>query len=470
MAAASFFVALYFHEGIALRPLGLTLLVALALWAVFYWPFRGKEELQLWHGLIIAGIGWLLVPALGALPLFLIARGLGGGIVFPYADFTNAFFESISGFTTTGLTMALRPDLFPKTVQWWRSLSQWIGGVGVITLMIAIVVGPGSSAVVLYYAEGRTEKIHPSVRSTIRTIWGIYALLTAISALAFITVGMPPWEALNHAMCAVPTGGFTVWPDSLGHYHSLGVEIVAILSVVAGATSFVVHYQMLSEGPRVLWRDFRSRSLLLGLLFGIGLTGLNLLRFWPAGQAFRTAAFHYVSAMTGTGFQTGGLSRWPETGKLLLTLGMVIGAATGSTGGGVKVTRLVVIVRGIGWQIRKLFSPPDALVPCRLGTEFYSPEKIYRQMSEAGALFFLWMCFLVAGAFVLAQFYPPGQFTFVDFLFEVASGQGNVGLSVGITHPQMPTLAKLLLAFHLWLGRLEIIPLLILLRAVFRRS
>ncbi|MGB9757560.1 MAG: TrkH family potassium uptake protein [Candidatus Bipolaricaulaceae bacterium] len=468
MAAASFPVALYFHERVALWPLGLTVLAALGLWAIFYWPFRGAGDTELRHGLVVAGIGWLLIPALGGLPLFLTSRALGGGLIYPYADFTNAFFESISGFTGTGLTMALRPDLLPKTLQWWRSLTQWIGGMGVIVLMIAILAGPGVSAAALYYAEARTEKIHPSVRSTVRTMWWIFGLYTVLAALAFFIAGMPPWEALNHAMTGVATGGFSLWPDSLAHYRSLNIEIVAIFAMVVGAVSFVVHYRMLSGGPKVLWGDLQTRWLLLGLLFGAGVTGLNLLRLWPAREAFRTGAFQYVSAMTCTGFQTVDLSRWTEAGKLLLTVGMVVGGAAGSTSGGVKVIRLATLVGGITWQIRKLLAPPDAVVPCRLGTDFYPAEKIYREMSQAAALFFLWVSFLVAGAFLLAQFYPAGRFTLADYLFEVASAQGNVGLSVGITHPAMPTLAKLLLSFHMWAGRLEIIPVLILLRTLLR--
>ncbi len=469
MAAVSFPVALHFREKVAFLPLGLTLLSALLLWAIFYWPFRGEAETELRHGLFVAGLGWLLVPALGALPLFLASRALGGGAIFPYADFTSAFFESISGFTGTGLTLALRPDLLPKTLQWWRSLMEWVGGMGVIVLMIAILAGPGVSAATLYYAEARTEKIHPSVRSTVRTMWWIFGLYTVLAALAFYSVGMPPWEALNHAMTGVATGGFSLWPDSLGHYRSLAIEIVAIFAMVVGAVSFVVHYRMLSGGPKILWQDLQTRWLLWGLLFGAGITGISLLRLWPAREAFRVGAFQYVSAMTCTGFQTVDLSRWTETGKLLLTVGMVVGGAAGSTSGGVKVMRLATLVGGISWQIRKLLAPPDAVVPCRLGTEFYPAEKIYRQMSQAAALFFLWVTFLVVGAFLLAQFYPAGRFTLADYLFEVASAQGNVGLSVGITHPEMPTLAKLLLCFHMWVGRLEIIPVLILFRAFLRR-
>ncbi|MEN3009783.1 MAG: TrkH family potassium uptake protein [Candidatus Bipolaricaulaceae bacterium] len=469
MAAASFPVAVLFREGVALRPLGLTLAASLLVWALLYWPFRRRGETQLRHALVVAGLGWLLVAALGALPLFLLSRRLGGGLLYPYADFANAFFESISGFTGTGLTMALRPDLLPKTLQWWRSLMEWIGGMGVIVLMIALLAGPGLSAATLYYAEARTEKIHPSVRSTVRTMWWIYGLYTGLSVLAFFAAGMPPWEALNHAMTGVATGGFALWPESLGRYRSLAVEVAAMFAMVAGAVSFVVHYQMLLSGPSVLWRDLQTRWFLLALLLGTGLLGAVLLGLWPAREAFRVAAFQYVSAMTCTGFQTVDLARWSEAGKLLLVVGMVVGGAAGSTAGGIKVLRLATLAGGVRWQIRRLLSPPDAVVPCRLGAECYSEEEIYRRMGQAAALFFLWVAFLVAGAFLLAQFYPPGRYTLADFLFEVASAQSNVGLSVGLTHPGMPTLAKLLLSFHMWVGRLEIIPVLILVRTLLGR-
>ncbi len=469
MAVGSIPVAVIFREKYALWPLGMTALVALGLWAALFWPFRSAGETQLRHGLLIAAFGWLLVSTLGALPLYLVAKRLGNTLLFPYADFTSAFFESLSGFSGTGLTMALRPDLLPKTLQWWRSLSEWIGGMGVIVVMITILAGPGISAATLYYAEARTEKIHPSVRSTVRTMWWIFGLYTALSALAFFAVGMPIWEAVNHGMTGVATGGFSLWPESLGHYRSWSVELVAIFSMLAGAISFVVHYQLLRRGPSALWQDLQTRWLLWGVVLGTGVLGLVLSRTFPTNAAFRVSAFQFVSALTCTGFQTVDLGRLSEGGKFLLTLAMVVGGAAGSTAGGLKMMRLAVLVRGVSWQIRRLVSPPDAVLPCRFGSECLPPEQAYRKIGEAAALFFLWIAFLFLGAFLLSQFYPAGKFTLADFLFEVASAQGNVGLSVGITHPGMPTLAKLLLSFHMWLGRLEIIPVLILLRMLFRR-
>lgn len=469
MSAGSLPVAVVFEERFALWPLGLTALVSLGVWAGLYWPFRHAKETQLRHGLIVAGLGWVLVPALGALPLYLISQRLGGGLIFPYADYTSAFFETVSGFTGTGLTMSLRPDLLPKTLQWWRSFTEWVGGMGVIVLMLAILIGPGLSAATLYYAEARAEKIHPSVRSTVRTMWWIFGLYTILSILAFFVAGLPPWEAINHGMTGVATGGFSLWPKSLGRYRSLAVEVVAILAMVAGAVSFVVHYQLLLRGPAGLWRDIQTRWLLLGLVLGTGVLGVLLSRVWPASVAFRVAAFQYVSAMTCTGFQTVDLAGLSEAGKLLLTVGMVVGGAAGSTAGGLKVVRLVVLARGVTWQIRRLLSPPDAVLPCRLGSESLPEDQAYRRISQAAALFFLWVAFLLSGALLLSQFYPGGNFTLADFLFEVASAQGNVGLSVGITHPEMPTLAKLLLAFHMWVGRLEIIPVIVLFRTFLRR-
>ena len=470
MAVGSIPVAVLFREKFALWPLVWTALVALGLWAVFYWPFRGAGETRLRHGLFIAAFGWLLVSTLGALPLYLVSRHLS--LVthhLPYADFTSAFFEAVSGFTGTGLTMALRPDLLPKTLQWWRSFMEWVGGMGVIVVMITILAGPGISAATLYYAEARTEKIHPSVRSTVRTMWWIYGFYTVLSILAFFAVGMPIWEALNHGMTGVATGGFSLWPDSLGRYRSWGVELVAIFSMLAGAISFVVHYQMLRRGPAALWQDLQTRWILWGVVLGTGILGLALLRTFPPPTAFRASAFQFVSALTCTGFQTTDPGKFSEGGKLLLTLAMVVGGAAGSTAGGLKMMRLAVLVRGVAWQIRRLVSPPDAVLPCRFGSETLPAEKAYRKIGEAATLVFLWLAFLFLGTFLLSQFYSGEKFTLADFLFEVASAQGNVGLSTGITHPQMPTLAKLLLSFHMWLGRLEIIPVLIFLRSLLRR-
>ncbi|MGC9529880.1 MAG: TrkH family potassium uptake protein [Candidatus Bipolaricaulaceae bacterium] len=352
MAAASLPVAGAFGELYALWPLALTALVAAGLWLVLYLSFRQAGAARLKHGLLTASVGWLLVATLGALPLWLVAVRLGGAL--PYAELSTAFFGSLSGFTRTGLTVSMRPDLLPHALQWWRSLTEWVGGMGVIVLMLTLLAGPATTAASLYYAEARGERIHPSVVSTIRTMWWIFALFTFGAVVALWGTGMPPWEALNHGMTGISTGGFTLWPQSIGHYGSLAVEMVCLLVMVIGAISFAVHYAAMRSGAAAFWRDVQTRWLLVLLLAGLAALGLeNLVQMAP-GPAFRTGSFQFVSAMTCIGFQSADLSGWTERAKLLLAVGMVVGGAAGSTAGGIKVIRLVLLVRGVGWRLKKV--------------------------------------------------------------------------------------------------------------------
>ncbi len=466
MALCSFPVALVSGETHVLWPLGCTVLAALSVWGALYLPFRRAEEARLKHGLIIAALGWLVVSALGMLPLWLVSAAPGGDL--PYADLTNAFFEAVSGFTGTGLTMATRPDLLPRTLQWWRSFMEWVGGMGVIVLMITLIAGPGMTAANLYVSEARGEKIHPSVLSTVRTMWWIFVLYTFLAVAGLWGAGMPLWDAVNHAMTGIATGGFSIWPESIGRYNSLGIELIVILIMVAGAVSFVVHYHTLQRGPRTLISDAQTRALLLLLLGGTVLLSVVRLGSVATDTAFRGGVFQFASALTCTGFQTTSPHAWSDAAKLILIVGMVIGGAAGSTAGGIKVMRLLLLVRGASWQLKRLARSPDAVIPLRLGSQPLPEPVAFRRISEAAVLATLWLSFLILGALLLSRFTPDARLA--DLLFEVASAQGNVGLSVGITGPTMPTAAKLILCFNMWVGRLEIIPVLMLVRGLLSRD
>ena len=469
MALLSLPVAAAFEEWYAVVPLLITAGVSFALGLGLYLPFRDAGEAKLRHGLLVAAIGWALVSTIGALPFYLVSLNLPPGYSTPFSDFSSSFFESVSGYTGTGLTMAARPDLLPRVLQWWRSFIEWVGGMGVIVLMLTLIVGPGTSAVSLYFAEARTERIHPSILSTVRTMWWIFALYTLISVVALWGVGMPLWEALNHGMTGISTGGFTVWPDSIAHYDSVPIDITSILIMLAGAISFAVHYRVLRGNPRALALDLQTRWLFGLSLLGVALVSLeNLLTGHPPMDSFRKGAFQFVSALTCTGFQTAPIFEWSDTAKLLLSLGMVIGGAAGSTAGGIKLMRFALLVRGVSWRLRKIVSPGGALVPLKLGRELIPDPEAAKRLEEAAVLAFLWTGFLLLGVLVLSHLVPKG-YGLADVIFEVASAQGNVGLSVGITRPEMPTAAKLMLCFNMWIGRLEIIPVLIFLRSLLRR-
>ena len=475
MALLSLPVALSFREFYALAPLLITAGVSLALGMGLYWGFRRAGETTLRQAMVVAALGWLLVSAIGGLPFYLIARALAaqGEATQTMLYFLNplhALFESISGYTGTGLTVTFRPSELPRTLQWWRSFAQWIGGVGVIVLMLSIIGSPGSRTFSLYAAEARSERIYPSVYSTVRTIRWIYLLYTLASVLLLRSVGMPLWEAINHAMTGIATGGFTVVDGSIRFYKSLKIELALLPIMVFGAISFAVHYEMLRRhDPRPLARDPQTRWLFLLLMVGsLALAGENLLqlRFEPL-TALRAAGFQFFSALTCTGFQTGEVHSWSPTAKLILAGAMVLGGAAGSTAGGVKLIRAIVLIKGVSWRLRRLIALPHVLVRFQIGGHSFTDEEAVQRLVDAALLMTLWSLFLGVGVIVLLHTAPPG-YGLSDIIFEVASAQGNVGLSTGITGPTMAPLAEVVLCFNMWIGRLEIIPVLLFLRALLR--
>jgi trk system potassium uptake protein TrkH len=207
------------------------------------------------EGMVTAATAWAATGVLGALPFLLIAWTIA---VDPYPAWANvpavdgttakfevplnAVFESMSGFTGTGLTMAPVEEQLPRSLHWWRSFTEWVGGVGVIVLTVAILARPGSGSFTLYESEARSEKIHPSIVSTVQEIWKIYLGLTIGSIVLFFAVGMPLWDAINHAMTGIATGGFSVHADSIGHYGSPLIEYAVVPTMVAGSIAFPIHY------------------------------------------------------------------------------------------------------------------------------------------------------------------------------------------------------------------------------------
>jgi len=276
---------------------------------------------------------------------------------------------------------------------------------------------------------------------------------------------MPMWESINHAMTGISTGGFSVTANSIASYNSPLIEVVLIPIMLLGAISFAVHYQMMRGEGKILWRDFQTRWFLALVLLGIGFLALENLSHMGGAEAIRTSAFQYASAMTCTGFQTADIASWTVTAKLLLAVGMFIGGAAGSTAGGIKVMRMLVLMKGVQWRFLKIIAPRKAIVPFKLGPTPIPEEAVGQRLEDASLIMFLWLVFLGLGIVVLLHTTKDASLS--NVIFEVASAQGNVGLSVGITSPTMPLLSKLTLCFNMWIGRLEIIPILMLIRTFF---
>jgi len=494
------------------RPAAAFLLASLATGAVGVAARRAFAEAdapKMKHGMVIAAGGWFTTALFGALPFLLAAHLTPEAVAASYVpagesyassllffrDPLHALFESMSGWTGSGLTMAVHEPSLPRSIQWWRSLIQWVGGVGVIVLTVSILARPGSGSYALYRSEAREERIHPSIISTVRTVWklvlgyslfSIVILFLAIRASdygAALPLWEAGWQALNHAMTGLTTGGFSVTDNSIGTYGSPLIETVLLPIMTLGAIAFPVHYAILSDREYgQLWSDVQTRWLLLLLVGGtvvLAVQNLSVLtegfegtwRALPAVglsaaevDAIRDSTFQFVSALTCTGCQSAPIGQWGESSKMLLSGAMVLGGAAGSTVGGIKIIRGYLVVRGIRWQLSRVFLPASAVVVGSIGERRLGREEMEREFAEAAIVSMLWLLLLIASTLVMTNLAGP-EFTLGDALFEVASAQGNVGLSSGITGPGMDPILEAMFLFNMWIGRLEIIPVLVFLRA-----
>ncbi|WP_266078439.1 TrkH family potassium uptake protein [Haladaptatus caseinilyticus] len=472
------------------------------------------------HGMVIAAGGWFATAIFGAVPLFLSAHltpvpvmntyvpigadyqaiRIDGAMTFSslayYGNPLHALFESMSGWTGSGLTMAVHEPSLPRAVQWWRSLIQWVGGVGVIVLTTAILARPGSGSYALYRAETREERIHPSIIHTVQTVWRIFLLYTIIAVVVLfgaIWWSEPQqslfetfWQSLNHAMTALSTGGFSVTDNSIESYHSPLVEGVLLPIMALGAIAFPIHYVMLHDRDfGELFSDLQTRWLFILFVVGsfvlsvqniislpiassaftqtgwIGVQNVGLSAL--AGDAARDSTFQFVSALTCTGFQSSDIGAWSAGGKLIVSGAMVLGGAAGSTVGGIKIIRGYMISKGIQWEFSRVFLPASAVINTRINGRALDRNQMYEEFSEAAIVSMLWIILLITGSVLLSNVAPGASYA--DALFEVASAQGNVGLSTGIVGPSMSPFGEGMLVLNMWVGRLEIIPVLVFLRS-----
>jgi len=478
------------------------------------WRFLDAPAPLMKHGMVIAAAGWFCTAVLGALPFLLTAHftppavaastanaaGFEASSLRHFRHPLHALFESMSGWTGSGLTMAVHEPTLPRAIQWWRTVIQWVGGVGVIVLTVAILARPGSGSYTLYQSETRERKIHPSVVSTVRTVWKIFFAYTIVSIIVlFVALRMSDygrslplfevgWQALNHAMTGLATGGFSVTDNSIGTYNSPLVEAVLLPVMTLGAIAFPIHFAVLSNRDLGgLVSDIQTRWLFV--LLGVGVVALsfqNLLFVGETGvlgnavpvpeilaqhvttaeaDAVRDGTFQFVSALTCTGFQSSPIANWSDGGKLIVSGAMVVGGAAGSTVGGIKIIRAYVIAKGIKWQFSRVFLPSTAVATANVGDRTLTRQQMDREFSEAAIVGVLWISLLAASSIVLVNLAGP-DFSYADALFEVASAQGNVGLSTGIVGPSMHPLAEAMFVLNMWIGRLEIIPVLVFGRAL----
>ncbi|MCL7414655.1 MAG: TrkH family potassium uptake protein [ANME-2 cluster archaeon] len=459
LALISMVVPMVFKEYSSLYPLLVTSILSCIVGMSLKFIGRTKSEMQLTHAMAVSSIAWLVIPLFGSIPYILI-EGMSP---------LNSLFESTSGWTGTGLSMIPAPSQLTHTIQFWRSLTQWIGGVGVIVLIISIITRPGTSMYHLYRAEGREEKIFPRIMTTVRMIWWIYFVLTAFSIIILLLVKMPLWDSINHGMTAISTGGFSVKDSSIASYDDPLIESALIPIMILGAIPFLIHYKVLKGDLGAFLKDVQIRSLLFLLFLACSLLVVeNSISYNWWSESLRYSVFQTVSGLTCTGLQTATIHTWAPNAKLIVIVLMLLGGAAGSTAGGIKLVRGAALFSGIGWWYKKISLPHEAIVVQKFGDKVLSDEEMGAQLNEAALISFLWLIFLFTGIFVMLHI-TPLSYHVDDVIFEVVSAQSNVGLSTGITSPDMMWAGKLMLIFNMWIGRLEIIPIIVTLKFLLQR-
>ncbi|MEX0691878.1 MAG: TrkH family potassium uptake protein [Gemmatimonadales bacterium] len=404
------------------------------------------------EGLAVVGLGWLAVVAFGSLPF------LATGVV---PSVPAALFESVSGFTTTGASVFPVIEDLPRSILLWRSMSHWVGGMGIIVLGVAILPLLGVGGAQLFRAEApgiSNDRLTPRIASTARLLWGVYALFTVVLGLAYLVLGMAPFDAINHAMSTLATGGFSTRTASLGAFGP-AIQWITILFMFLAAANFTLHLRALSGKPMAMLRDPEFRWYLISTVAVIAIA-FAVLSVGAGGASgrFRAAAFNVVAIHTTTGFATEDFAAWPALLQVLLLGLMFMGGMGGSTAGGFKVVRAAVVTQHVFNEIRKV-RHPRAVVVTRLGRQAVRPDIVLNVL----AFLALYMFTHALGTVALTAL----GHDLITAMSASLSAMSSVGPGLGTVGPashygDVGSAAQLVLSALMLLGRLEFYTLLVL--------
>ena len=427
---------------------------------------RAESRMGEREGYVIVAMVWVVFSTFGLLPYYLSGQ---------VPSFTDAWFESMSGFTTTGATIIPDLEVITHGLLFWRSLTQWIGGMGIIVLSIAILPIFGLNGMQLYAAEvsGLTyEKVSPRISDTAKMMWSIYVLLTATEVVALWLCGMDVFDAVCHSFSTIATGGFSTHNNSLEFYDSAAIHYTVTLFMFVSGINFVMLIYLLRGKARNIVQDEEVRwysvaVLVFSVLLTVGLyiarpgwTGLHMER------AFRDSIFTVISAMTSTGYTISDYMYWPVVAWVAIFFLMLTGACAGSTAGGIKWVRLAIIMKNSVAEFQRRIHP-NAIIPVKLN------EKAVPQQTINNIMAFLILYIFIIVATVIV--FSATGVNFDESIGAAISAIGNVGISIGQfgpsgTYAEFPTVAKWVMSIVMLIGRLEIFTVLLLFTRVLWRK
>ncbi|MFO8003758.1 TrkH family potassium uptake protein [Thioalkalivibrio sp.] len=443
-----------------LRAFGILMGAGLLIWAAF---FRSRGDLQVRDGFVVVVMFWLVLGIFGALPLYLDPM--------LHISVTDAVFESMSGLTTTGATVIVGLDDLPRAVLWYRQQLQWLGGMGIIVLAVAILPLLGIGGMQLFRAEMpgpmKDTKLAPRIAETARNLWFVYVGLTVACALAYWAAGMEAFDAVAHSFTTVAIGGFSTYDASIGHFDSAMIESVAVVFMLLGGMNFALHFLFFRRASFAPYRRDEEVRLYLALLGAGSAIGFAYLLYTgvtgTVSEALRWGIFHAVSIGTTTGYATTDFYLWPGFLPLMLVFLSFVGGCTASTGGGMKVIRVLLLAKQGLREIQRLIHP-HAQIAVKVN-EKVMPNRIVEAVWGFMAAYIL--VFVVMVLLLMASGLDQ-----VTSFSAVAGTLNNLGPGLGDVGPNYSSInnfSKWVLVFAMLLGRLEIFTVLVLLSPAFWR-
>ena len=461
LMSLSLLVSFLYRDGCALSfliPIALLLLIGVFL-------IRRKPEntvIFAREGFVIVSGAWIVVSLFGALPFFISGQ---------IPNYIDAVFETVSGFTTTGASILTRVEDLSWSLLFWRSFTHWVGGMGVLVFVMAIIPLAGARSVYLMRAESpgpSVGKLVPKMRSTAMILYGIYILLTLLEVILLKFSGMPLFDCLVNSFGSVGTGGFAIKTESIAYYDSAYVDIVITVFMILCGTNFNLFYLLLTGHVLQVLKSEELRWYLgIILVSTLAITYDILSMYENIAQALRYAVFQVSSIITTTGFATADFNLWPPLSRTILVVLMVLGACAGSTGGGLKTARLVLLLKSIVRDIRKALHPRSFSV-----IQYEGKPVDEATVSGVGSYFALYMVIAVLSILLVSI----NEFDFTTTVTAVLSCFNNVGPGLEVVGPlgsyaDFNAFSKIILTINMLMGRLEIIPMIMLASpGVWRRS
>lgn len=433
--------------------IGFSITASLGLLLLIIFPV--KKEIGWVHAFFTVSVGWLAFSLLGAIPLYLSSH---------FLSFIDAWFEAMSGFTTTGLVLIQDLDHLSFAHNMWRHLTMFIGGQGIILASLSILTRVRPVALGFYIGEARQEKILPNVIGTARFIWKVSFVYLILGVSTFFVIlynqGMPLVKSLFHSLwlffASFDTGGFTPQAQNIAYYHSFHLEIATSVFMILGAVNFNLHFWIWNKSKKEIFKNFEIRTFLFTLFFLTFLFYFSY-RAMASNIIFRKGFYQLISAHTGCGFTNlsgGEINGFPTLALFSIIFAMMIGGGVCSTTGGIKLMRLGIIFKTIFMEIKRWMMPLKSVYKDR----FHHLQDLIlsdKRIKEAYLFFTIFIFTYIGGAIVAIMLGYPASLA----LFESVSATANVGLSVGLTAPGMPLILKLVYIFQMWAGRLEFISI-----------